>query len=50
VAGILMIAVQALEKEKELMKAENAGLKARMENLEDKLKEMETAKLQAKIR
>jgi len=33
-AGILMIAVQALEKQNREMKAENAELKARLERLE----------------
>ncbi|MBI2989382.1 MAG: hypothetical protein HYY45_21700 [Deltaproteobacteria bacterium] len=33
-AGILMIAVQALEKQNREMKAENADLKARLERLE----------------
>ncbi|MBI2090447.1 MAG: hypothetical protein HYT78_17180 [Deltaproteobacteria bacterium] len=32
--GILMIAVQALEKQNREMKAENADLKARLERLE----------------
>ena len=33
-AGILMIAVQALEKQNREMKAQNADLKARLERLE----------------
>jgi len=33
-AGVLMIAVQALEKQNREMKTENAGLKARLERLE----------------
>jgi hypothetical protein len=34
-AGILMIAVQALEKQNREVKAENADLKARLERLEE---------------
>jgi len=38
-AGILMIAVQALEKQNREMKTENAALKARLERLEQLIKE-----------
>jgi len=38
-AGILMIAVQALEKQNREMKAENADLKARLERLEGLVKD-----------
>ena len=38
-AGILMIAVQALEKQNREMKAENADLKARLERLERMIQE-----------
>ena len=38
-AGILMIAVQALEKQNRDLKADNAGLKARLERLEGLVKD-----------
>ena len=38
-AGILMIAVQAFEKQNREIKAENADLKARVEDLERMMKE-----------
>ncbi len=39
-AGVMMIAIQTLEREKEQMKAENAALKARLSKLEEALAEL----------
>ncbi len=47
-AGILMIAVQALGKENELMKAENSELKSRLDKLESWMKKTTEAKIAQK--